>query len=351
MRFSIIIPVYNAESFLQSAVDSVLAQEIADYELLLVDDGSTDGSSALCDRLAAEYPQIRAVHQENRGQLSARLRGIEAAEGDYCVFLDADDRLSPDCLDVLNSAIGRLDAPDMLIYSFLYVSPNGERKKAAPLFETEREFNSDNKKELCEKFFTGTGLNNVWTKAVKRSVFDGTYPDYANYFFLRCGEDRLHSMGMADNAARIVYLPEYLYEYRLFPGSVTRQFSPEAAARFNTSVLYPCEAAYLKKWGLYSDDALLRLQAGYVAQTLYAFDLLYRNIKDKNERSRLVHYAWDSFVPSVCLQNYRTNPYLNGVQKRVFAMLLSADEKGLRRYFLKKNLYRTARNVKRKLIP
>ena len=350
MLFSIIIPVYNAEKYLQSAVDSVLAQKNTDHELLLVDDGSVDGSPALCDRLAAEYPQIRTVHQENGGQLSARLHGIEAAEGDYCVFLDADDRLSSDCLQVLHGAIERNGAPDMLIYSFVYVSPDGKREKAALLFETERNFYGDNKKELYERFFSCTGLNNVWTKAVKRSVFAGPYPDYTAYYSLRCGEDRLHSMGMTDNAARIVYLPAYLYEYRLVSGSVTRQFSPEAAARFNTAVLYPCEVEYLKKWGLYSDGALLRLQAGFVSQTLYAFDLLYRNIKDKNERSRLVRYAWDSFVPSVCLQTYRTNPYLNGVQKRVFAMLLSADEKGLQRHFLKKELYKTARNAKRKLI-
>lgn len=96
MRFSVIVPVYNVEAYLKTCVDSVIAQTYSDYELILVDDGSTDHSGALCDRLAAKTG-CHVVHQENGGLGAARNTGIATARGDYLVFLDSDDFLSPGC--------------------------------------------------------------------------------------------------------------------------------------------------------------------------------------------------------------------------------------------------------------
>ena len=90
MRFSVIVPVYNVEAYLKTCVDSVIAQTCSDYELILVDDGSTDHSGALCDRLAAKTG-CHVVHQENGGLGTARNTGIATARGDYLVFLDSDD--------------------------------------------------------------------------------------------------------------------------------------------------------------------------------------------------------------------------------------------------------------------
>ena len=351
MRFSIIVPIFNAEKYIGGCVDSVLRQTCADYELIIIDDGSTDGSATICQRLADANPQMRVLRQANGGQLSARLSGIQAARGDYCLFLDADDALLPESLGILAEALEAHNCPDLLIYSFFYVEPSGRRRQAAPLFEEEREFTPQTKRVFYEKFFTGTGLNNVWTKAVKRSVFDGTFPDYSQFFSLRCGEDRLHSMGIAANANRIVYLPQPLYEYRLQPGSVTRQFTPESVARFNTSCVFPCEVDYLRQWNMLNDEFLQRLRASYVSQAVYTLDLFYRNLKGNEEKQRLIRYDWRSFVPPECTAGFETNPFLNDVQKNVFRMMMQADEKGLRRHFLKKKLYRTARTVKRKLIP
>ena len=105
-RFSLIVPVYRVEEYLPKCVDSVRAQECQDFELLLVDDGSPDRCPALCDAYAAEDPQhIRVIHQENAGPGAARNRGIDEARGDYLVFLDSDDYLSPETLAELSKAI------------------------------------------------------------------------------------------------------------------------------------------------------------------------------------------------------------------------------------------------------
>ena len=93
---SVIIPVYQAEKFLENSVGSVLAQTFTDWELLLVDDGCTDGSPALCDRFAAADPRIRVFHRKkNAGVSEARNLGLNEAKGDYIAFLDADDAFVP----------------------------------------------------------------------------------------------------------------------------------------------------------------------------------------------------------------------------------------------------------------
>ena len=90
---SVIIPVYKAEAYLEECLDSVLAQEYPSLELILVDDGSPDGSPAICDRYAGRHPNIQVIHQENQGPGPARNAGIAAARGEYLMFADADDKL------------------------------------------------------------------------------------------------------------------------------------------------------------------------------------------------------------------------------------------------------------------
>ena len=98
MKVSVIIPIYNVEPYLKKCIESVLRQDFSDYEVLLVDDGSTDSSPAICDEYAQTYPQVQVIHQENKGLGGARNTGIQAARGDYLLFLDSDDSLTPDAL-------------------------------------------------------------------------------------------------------------------------------------------------------------------------------------------------------------------------------------------------------------
>ena len=92
---SVIVPVYNTEPYLHRCVDSILAQTFTDFELILVDDGSTDASGAICDKYAVKDSRVRVFHQKNSGAASARNTGICAAEGEYLAFCDSDDMVSP----------------------------------------------------------------------------------------------------------------------------------------------------------------------------------------------------------------------------------------------------------------
>ena len=121
MLFSVVIPVYNVKDYLEKCVDSVLAQDCGDYEIILVDDGSTDGvSPELCDRYALASPdRIRVIHQENQGLGGARNTGLEAARGEYLFFVDSDDRIVPHALSYLEGQIRQTHA-DMYLFRLFY---------------------------------------------------------------------------------------------------------------------------------------------------------------------------------------------------------------------------------------
>lgn len=102
---SVIVPAYNAEKYLPAAIESVLRQTYSGWELILVDDGSTDSTPAICDRAAVSDPRIRVVHKPNGGLSSARNAGIRVARGRYLTFLDADDMLSPAFLEIMTDVV------------------------------------------------------------------------------------------------------------------------------------------------------------------------------------------------------------------------------------------------------
>ena len=146
MKLSIIVPVYNVAPYLRKCVDSLLAQDISDYEIILVDDGSTDDSGAIADEIVKEAignrqwaidnetnrqspiansPTLSVIHQSNAGLSAARNTGIATAQGDYILFVDSDDYLQPNTLDALLAQVER-DNLDVLRFRYQNVRESGE---------------------------------------------------------------------------------------------------------------------------------------------------------------------------------------------------------------------------------
>ena len=121
---SVIVPVYNAQKYLRRCVDSILRQEYTDLELLLVDDGSTDGSGTICDGYAAQDSRVRVIHKENSGVSATRNLGMEEARGEYLQFVDSDDWITPDCTRLLVRT-AQQSGCDMVVADFYRVV--GER--------------------------------------------------------------------------------------------------------------------------------------------------------------------------------------------------------------------------------
>lgn len=117
---SIIIPVYNTEEYLRNTIDSILSQDCCDVELLLIDDGSSDGSGKICDNYAEDNACVRAFHKQNGGVSSARNLGIENAHGEWVMFVDSDDELLPSAMATINGCLSG-DGKDQDLILFRYV--------------------------------------------------------------------------------------------------------------------------------------------------------------------------------------------------------------------------------------
>ena len=128
--FSIIVPVYKAEAYLRQCVDSVLAQTCGDFEVILVDDGSPDGSGAICDEYAARDDRVKVIHKENGGVTSARTVGTEAATGEYVLFLDSDDYLDAPLLAQLSELL-HTHQPDAILFDGIRFGGKQERYATA----------------------------------------------------------------------------------------------------------------------------------------------------------------------------------------------------------------------------
>lgn len=116
MLFSIIVPCYNNKNFIRQCLNSILFQSFSDFEVIAIDDGSTDGTSEILDEYASQYPFVHVYHFSNAGVAISRQRGITFSTGTYIIFVDSDDTILPNLLDNLHKAIITHDSPDLIRY-------------------------------------------------------------------------------------------------------------------------------------------------------------------------------------------------------------------------------------------
>ena len=215
IEFSILVPVYNVERYIRNSILSVLKQSYNNFELILVDDGSTDQSGLICDELAKNDERIQVLHQENHGLIYTRRVAFNEAKGDYCVILDSDDTLKEDTLEILYSTIVKYHS-DCIIYGFERVY---EGKILSQTSDTDI-IHLTSKRDIYMKVFLDSDYNAIWRKAFKRSLLDGR--DYSRYYHLSLGEDLLQSIEVLGNAKSVTFLPNILYEYTMNPSSMTK---------------------------------------------------------------------------------------------------------------------------------
>ena len=121
---SVIVPVYNAEKVVSRGIDSILAQRFKDFELILVDDGSRDGSGAICDGYAARNSRVKVIHQDNAGVSAARNAGLKVAQGAWVTFIDSDDMVLDGFLEALVDAVNRDERIDLAYCGYAIVERN-----------------------------------------------------------------------------------------------------------------------------------------------------------------------------------------------------------------------------------
>ena len=173
-RFSIIVPVYNVQNYLAACVKSVAEQAgERDWECILVDDGSTDLSGQLCDALAAEIPGLRVIHRENGGLAAARNTGLQAAQGDWLLFLDSDDAMAPGLLEALRTALPAHPGYDWFIGRHLEWQPDGSLTEHTGLHLVPGPFDSTDYAARLKALYNA-GHWSVWKYCIRRSFLQKT---------------------------------------------------------------------------------------------------------------------------------------------------------------------------------
>ena len=259
---SIIIPVYNVSEYLDQCLESVCGQTYTNLEIILVDDGSTDGSAALCDEWAAKDSRIIVIHQENAGVAAARNAGLAGCTGELLTFVDSDDWLDVSLLEKLHDHLvsGRAD---VAMCGFVK-HRNGQATERGVLPASPADF----KGALYQIMRKNGYYASVWGKLyLRRRVFSkDSYlrfePD------LSYGEDIVWLIELLRNCGCIVFLPQDLYHYRIRTGSIT---NAEGFIAQDLSLLKSCE----KIVSLLSDDqAAQKLAANYLFNNCYKLKVL-----------------------------------------------------------------------------
>jgi len=213
-KVSVVVPVYNAERYLGLAVESVLSQKHLDFELILVDDGSVDRSGSLCDKYASANPNVNVLHTENQGVSAARVFGAKHAVGEWVCFLDADDVLPADALQIM---VSKSNGADIVIGNKQIVCGdditkevlNTEDKSLSPC-----DFLSNLIRNEVSQYITG--------RMFRRSLFENGNVNVPREIVM--AEDFIMNVQLGNNAKRVQLIRDFVYCYYIYPSSVSHTF-------------------------------------------------------------------------------------------------------------------------------
>jgi len=217
ITFSVIIPVYNVEKYLLQCVQSVLNQTYQNFEIVIIDDGSTDSSPAICDELAGRHENISVYHQKNSGLIATRRTGISKAVGKWIVHLDSDDCLRQESLEILYSNISKYPEVDCMIMGIERFTDRLPEKDSE---HDSRETYITDKKETIRKILFDESYTSLVRKVAKRELVG--IDDLSPYYHIQLGEDMVQSLEILKYCNNFLFIPNKLYQYRINPKSLTQ---------------------------------------------------------------------------------------------------------------------------------
>lgn len=226
LLYSIVVPIYNVEEFLKECIESLINQTYTNIEIILVDDGSPDNCSIICDEFAKNEKRIKVIHKTNGGLVSARKAGAKVATGDYVICVDGDDHVSKDMVTKINKVVSENDV-DVVCFGYF------KDDESNPCY---LEFNEGyyNKEKIIEdifpnlienanaKFFS----NSLWAKAYKRDLYCMNQELVDNK--IKIGEDAACTKPIISKCNSLYIMKDCLYFYRTNLTSMTKEPKPFA---------------------------------------------------------------------------------------------------------------------------
>jgi len=303
----------------------VINQSFSDWELILVDDGSSDKSGSICDNYFSQYPEkVQVVHQENRGVLCARRVAMTLAHGEYLCFLDSDDYWDVDLLSELDGYQKQYNA-DILVFGFRTVDSAGmviDQKLPC----SEILYVDANSKEIIFRKIEDGHLSCLWAEVVRRSIAD-LEVDYSPYYHVFKGEDLLQNLAFIDQASSFLLIPKAFYSYFVNREGLTHK---KITIEYLESHVVVQEKLlnYMQRWGM-NTDRTMQMFSNVFFKTIGSLmrDSLLNPLYSRLEKTTIIEYLTsdirDDYLHQVKVDwNYkRYSVCIKLMKKRRFKLL------------------------------
>ena len=312
---SVIVPIYKVEKYIRRCIESLIAQPLSDFEIILVDDGSPDGCPAICDEYAASDSRIKVVHKQNGGLVSARKAGLDAAGGDYIGFVDGDDWIEPFMFEKMQAVVNE-HRPDMVLSEFF--CDFYDRSQIST-----QDFNEGfySKEQLISEMyplmlFNGTYFNfgvspSCWSKIYKRELLERNLSFVDNR--TRMGEDAAFTYPCLLDAQSVFCIKTPMYHYRITNQSMSKAYDEH----LHEIIMFSYERLKEKNKGSRFDiSSQLDYYLLYMVNFLIRNEAKQDNKKAKKEKDRVIRELVD-------------NPDVGGAVKSVSMDLLPLHTKML----------------------
>lgn len=314
---SIIIPVYNVEQYLNQCLESVMQQSYSNLEIILVNDGSTDGSGEICDYYRSFDPRIKVIHQKNAGLSEARNSGLRIANGEWIAFVDSDDWIDKDYIFKLFKVADK-NAVDIVVCNYFIA----EGDSIAPILGINRLYT--NEKDIMTDYFGRNSMRTVvWNKLYQRRIFENL-----SFREQKTHEDEFFTYLALHKAKKVMLINDPLYYYRQRADSIMG--SKVSEKNLN------CLEAELEKIDFVKQqypELLVQVKCGTLGKIVYYYQLALKEgrRKTKDLRQMLKSYQQQIKFEKIEIQN------LDNKQKlRIFLSSVFLREYALIRNVLKK---------------
>lgn len=335
MRVSIIVPVYNAEKYLSACIESVINQTNSNWELILVDDGSSDKSLDICKSYAEEHKtKIKVYHKKNEGQYLTRMFGIELCTGEYIGFLDADDFLDK---EYVNTIIKYIEETQAEVICFGFQIWDNEIKKIISVLEKKQYelFSSLKERQFVyEQIVSGKLTGSVCSKVFKTSSIKAAYINDSIVKEKRYAEDAFQSFSIMADVENILYINSKLYFYRNNETGASKGVNKRGLDYYNTKYVFELIRENLLTWKMDKYIYLKQLYARNFNETIYHLLKFYRSADSRRRKQEIIQYDWSSYL----LDGYDTyienNEYIRKSYIRVWKAF--SEHKHMEIYFREK---------------
>lgn len=263
--FSVILPIYNVATYLERCIQSVLSQDFSDYEMILVDDGSTDSSGQICDEYASKYDHIRVIHKENGGLSSARNAGMAIAKGEYIWWVDSDDWIEAGALSKLHHILNDNLQCDVIKFNYIRVA---ERETAVYSCSQCGIYTGLNQKESLMRYAflkTSSYILSAWSHVYRRDFLVNNKLSFVSERKIG-SEDYLFNLQVLLCAQKVCVINETLYYYEQRLGSLSQRYKMGLPQKY--TALYNQLIAFYHQAGEYGR------YKSYI-NTFYAWHLLH----------------------------------------------------------------------------